>query len=77
MCIACFVARYGWNRGMNTEKSDPLRPNALLRLAKCGIRPRDSFISMLVRYIDLMDAIAGVFGKRQFIKGKRASHTVR
>ena len=31
---------------------------------------------MLVRDIDLMDAIADLFGKRQVMKGKTASHPV-
>ena len=31
---------------------------------------------MLVRGIDLMDAIADLFGKRQVMKGKTASHPV-
>jgi hypothetical protein len=32
---------------------------------------------MLLRNIDLMDAIADLFGKRQFMKGKTAPHPVR
>jgi len=51
---------------MDTEKSDAARRETDTQTGKFRVRFKDVLISM-IRCIDLMDAIAGLFGKGQLL----------
>src|SRR5260370_40180338 len=76
LCIACFVAKRGWNRGLDTEKSDAARRETDTQTGKFRVRFKDVLISM-IRCIDLIDAIAGFFGKGQLsVRNEQLERTI-